>query len=322
MTGPHAFSSVHNESSLSLARFLRSKGWDFVDSPADAEVICAVEIPVTSFHLPKVSSNSKHRGLALVQEPSVVRPFHRREFYEKRFARFIELGRAGEHGHPWPALYLNKFFDFSKKPKLPRACLIASNKMSLIDGELYSLRRAVVQSSPLIDLYGQGWDAGKIVKLKQACFEIYNCFIALQIPKPKRIAQFMSDSPSNLGPIGDKLVVNSKYKVSIVIENSAEFMSEKLLEALSAGSIPVYVGPSPVDFGIPEDLVIHVEPNLEAIQDGICKALEMDFETWAEACANWISAVDPNAWSLEGYWEKVHQELLALRLNVIGSVGS
>lgn len=315
LTGPHAYSSVHNEASLSLAGFLRAQGWTFVDSPTEADVICAVEIPVNSLQLPTIPAASSNRGLALIQEPYVVRPFHKRDFYQGRFARFIELGRAGERGHQWPALYLHRFFEYSKTSKLARACLIASNKVSLIPGELYSLRRLVIDTSPDVDLYGQGWNSSKTMKLKQLCFELYNSVLALRAPSLRPLALFFSRTPANFGSVRDKLEVNSRYKVSVVIENSIEFMSEKLLEAISAGSIPVYVGPKPSEFGIPDGLTVWVEPNVESIQDGISRALGMDYSAWASLCSEWITESNIQLWSLERYWARVHRELQELASN-------
>jgi hypothetical protein len=309
LTGPHAYSSVHNEASLSLAGFLSAQGWTFVDSPTEADVICAVEIPVNSLHIPKIPSASSNRGLALIQEPYVVRPFHKRDFYQGRFARFIELGRTGEFGHQWPALYLHEFSMYSRTPKLSRACLIASNKLSFLPGELYSLRRLVIDSTQDIDLYGQGWNSSKSTKLKQLCFELYNSALALRAPSFRLMALFFSRSPANFGSVQDKLELNSRYKVSVVIENSIEFMSEKLLEAISAGSIPVYVGPKPSEFGIPDSLTVWVDPSVESIQDGISRALGMDYIAWASLCSKWITESNIQLWSLERYWARVHREL-------------
>jgi hypothetical protein len=315
LTGPHAYSSVHNEGSLSLAGFLGAQGWTFVDSPTEADVICAVEVPVNTLHLPTIPSAASKKGLLLIQEPSVVRPFHRKDFYQNRFARLIELGRTGEFGHQWPALYLHKFSEYSKTPKLSRACLIGSNKVSLLPGELYTLRRLVIDATPVVDLYGQGWNASKSMKLKQLCFELYNSALALRPPSLRPMAMFFSRTPANYGSVQDKLEVNSRYKVSVVIENSSEFMSEKLLEAISAGSIPVYVGPEPSKFGIPDGLTVWVDPNVESIQDGISRALRMDYSVWASLCSEWITDSNIQLWSLERYWDRVHRELQDLASN-------
>jgi hypothetical protein len=46
-----------------------------------------------------------------------------------------------------------------------------------------------------------------------------------------------------LGKVGNKHEINSKYRISIVIENSLDYVSEKLFDALAAGTYVVYLGP-------------------------------------------------------------------------------
>jgi hypothetical protein len=60
----------------------------------------------------------------------------------------------------------------------------------------------------------------------------------------------------------------SAYKYSVVIENEASYVSEKLFEALFAGCIPKYVGPNLREFDFPAGLVIEVEANISAIREG------------------------------------------------------
>jgi len=70
----------------------------------------------------------------------------------------------------------------------------------------------------------------------------------------------------------DKLKALSNYKVSLVIENSAEFVSEKLIESKRAGTIPFYIGPPVTLFGTPKELVAKAEPNIIGIQSALLKA--------------------------------------------------
>lgn len=313
LTGPHAFASVHNEKGLTLASFLTQKGWKIVEDLDEADAICAVELPVTRLHFPKRIEHSKTKGLLILQEPSVVRPFHKHRRQLDRFAKRIEVGRWADSSFtPWPAMYLDDFEEYCMAEKLPRACMIASNKLSMVPGELYSLRRQVVDSNPNVDLYGQGWDSPKQTRLKQIVFELYVATISGALRKPLVALRFLRNVRKNFGPVNDKLSTNAKYKVTVVIENSREYMSEKLLEAISAGSIPVYVGPKVTDFGIPEGLVIEVEPDVESVNAGIAQGLRADFESWAQNCREWLSEETKKLWSLEAFWATVHEELSKL----------
>jgi hypothetical protein len=313
LTGPHGYASVHNEKDLTLAAFLEGKGWELVGSPHEADAICAVELPVNRFHTPKAVPFSEKKGLLIIQEPSVVRPFHGRERYINRFAKKLEVGRIRSSGVTrWPALYLDRFQENSKINKLPRACMIASNKLSLIPGELYSLRRAVVDDNLNVDLYGAGWRAGKLQRIKQCTFELYIGILSGHLSVTKGMVRFFSNVRQDFGAVEDKLSTNSNYKVTVVIENSIEYMSEKLLEAIAAGSIPVYVGPPVRNFGIPAELVIQVNPDLQSVHEGVSKALQLDYESWETSCKSWLSPATRDLWSLEGFWGRIHDELTNL----------
>ena len=48
----------------------------------------------------------------------------------------------------------------------------------------------------------------------------------------------------------NKWSVLRNYRYCIVIENSSDFVSEKLFDAVSMGCLPLYVGPNLENFGI------------------------------------------------------------------------
>jgi hypothetical protein len=100
-----------------------------------------------------------------------------------------------------------------------------------------------------------------------------------------------------LGLAGDKLEVYANYKVALVIENSPEYMSEKLLDALFAGCIPVYVGPPVEKFGLPKDLVVESAPNVAALSDAVARAKRMDYAAWLARAVDYLQ--NPETFS---YW--------------------
>ncbi len=310
LTGPHGHASVHNERDLKLSTFLETRGWALVDSEDEADAICSVEVPVNSLHRPSIPKSYINNALLVVQEPSVVRPFNVKTKVLNRFRKVMLVGRPNsENSTFWPALYLDRFSRFSNQQKHPRACMISSNRLSLINGELYSLRRQVVDSNPAVDLYGQGWDSTFSTRLKQFVFEIYLSLASGNVPRLRALKGFFRTKRRSLGVVGDKLEKNSYYKVSVVIENSLEYMSEKLLEAIAAGSIPVYVGPKVASFGIPGSLVIEVEPGVESVNDGIARALEMDHREWSKEVLGWLRRMPNEVWSLEYFWHAIDMQL-------------
>jgi hypothetical protein len=83
-----------------------------------------------------------------------------------------------------------------------------------------------------------------------------------------------------------------------VIENSGEYMSEKLFDSLFAGTFPIYVGPNPVDFGIPEFVAIHSNPDIDSIMNAIELARTIDLASWRASVLDWLKSDGvEQAWS-------------------------
>jgi hypothetical protein len=102
------------------------------------------------------------------------------------------------------------------------------------------------------------------------------------------VANLWTTPLNYLGDSRDKLETLSKYRYSVVIENSQEFLSEKLIDCILAGTIPIYVGPPTHPFGIPQDLIFSAEPNLESISNALMRAEESDWGAWRAAASDWV----------------------------------
>jgi hypothetical protein len=94
-----------------------------------------------------------------------------------------------------------------------------------------------------------------------------------------------------------------------VIENSAEYMSEKLMEALFAGCIPIYVGPDPQEYGIPSNLVIWSKPNIGSIRSSLENATTWDLRDFHSRLEVFLGSSETrDLWQ----FEKVYQKVLEL----------
>ena len=163
------------------------------------------------------------------------------------------------------------------KQREDKILLFQSNKFSFSKGELYSLRREVLQKchEELI-LYGKGWNDLRqtIIELVKSLFRQLRWGELSHFTFPKRI----SSNVSNYGGyVKDKRGLMGKTKYSLVIENSATYVSEKLFEAAVMGNVAIYVGPSLELFGIPR-IAIQVEPNVQSICETIRTIRENDLE--------------------------------------------
>jgi hypothetical protein len=59
-----------------------------------------------------------------------------------------------------------------------------------------------------------------------------------------------------------------------VIENSADYLSEKLIDAVISGTIPIYVGPNLNTFGLPAELAYQVNGDLSSIREACWQLME------------------------------------------------
>jgi hypothetical protein len=160
-----------------------------------------------------------------------------------------------------------------------KVILISGNKFSVIQGELYSLRRKVIEicsQENILDLGGIGWTQNKL----RNTFSVIKSLIKSEF-KNLSLGGLSNPNPSlfnYLGPISDKQSMQTRYKISLVIENSSDYVSEKLFDALSCQNIVVYVGPELQHFGLNDQMVIRVAPKINSIFSELKNILHLNEE--------------------------------------------
>ena len=151
------------------------------------------------------------------------------------------------------------------------------NKFSLKEGNLYLLRRKLAEIVDLpIDTYGTQWNMRFHEKLLKVASAISGIASPKEI-KPKEIIDFILFPRKNFTATPmTKTQIMSKYRFSIVIENDPSYVSEKLWDALNAETIPIYVGPRLLNFGIPENIVVQCDHSVESITSTFKSLLDTD----------------------------------------------
>ena len=142
------------------------------------------------------------------------------------------------------------------RKRISEPSIFQANKYSLIKGEKYSVRRRLLKKhNEEIHVYGQDWNTPI-----RSAVNLTKGFI-------RAIRYFQSGVTFNQMPIYiksrnyhgyamDKDTELSKYKFSIVIENSSDYVSEKIFEAIRNGCVVFYEGPNLDKYGIPSDIVV------------------------------------------------------------------
>jgi hypothetical protein len=246
-------------------------------------------------------------------EPSIVTTEHGDRRTDSKFTAIVEVGRPNYLPLVrCPQTWNSEYFDSS--PRINRAVAISANKFSFVRGQQYSLRAKVYSNSNLTDLYGFGWDRSGINNVLKLAKELQIAVLGRSNKITFACLASFRLMPLNfIGQAGDKLEVLSRYKVSVVIENSSEYMSEKLIDSILAGTIPVYVGPPVEIFGIPPGLVVEANPNLQDVLRAVTLANSMPYGDWHDLAAGWLNAPETQkSWS-------AHRAMSQI-IDIVGSV--
>jgi hypothetical protein len=308
--GPHS-GTITDSAEESIAGFLRYIGRHAPEGSEPGAYIFFDFDNDPSEKLPKVEGRAP--AVLVRLEPDVIRPQNYRTDYLKHMSMVIDVGRspfASKSRINWPQRWTLEHLVSSKiasSERIDRFAIINANKMSFAKGELYTLRRIAAQKSSDIDVWGVDWDMPWFRRATKAFEEL---LIPLRHSFGIKLAAMHGwfRSPISFkGASEDKLSTLASYKYALVIENSIEYMSEKLLDSLFAGTFPIYVGPNPVDFGIPEFVAIHTKPDINSIMKAIEQARKVDLDLWRASVLDWLKSDGvEQAWS----WPFVVQQII------------
>ncbi len=258
----------------------------------------------------------KNNSLLIRTEPTIVLPRNNWQSTQKLFGQVLTLGGdpgAGDDSLPWPQVWpeMKDTFLEDRNARQDKIVSISGNKLNFISGELYSLRRRCIQQLPDLVFFGKGWDDTFLIKLETALKSFLFALISRRLPKLSALDSWFSRYSKWGGEVEDKRQVMSNYKYALVIENSQEYMSEKLFDAFFAGCIPIYVGPKVANYGIPEELVIQAEPNLKSIQLAYERAKRADYDVWFRRVKSYLDSDSTRAkWSHENVYQEIANRLL------------
>jgi len=148
--------------------------------------------------------------------------------------------------------------------------IIQRNKFSCLNGELYTLRRSVIKNIGYdkIAVRGEGWNIPIVIQFLSYMKIVYYYLKIVNWSSVKFIPRFLIRN-NKFTPVLNKQEFLAQVKVAIVIENSADYVSEKIFDCFRAGTVPIYVGPPLIDFGIPPEVAIQCEPNVDSILTAI-----------------------------------------------------
>jgi hypothetical protein len=215
----------------------------------------------------------KNRRIFVLWEPKIVKPttYSKKTLdnYGKIFTPSVDwAAKIDAESFLWPQLDLkvNKPNFANWDQRLNKASIVLANKFSACKGELYSLRRQIAfktQDQDLLDLYGGKWNLGAVYDFRH--------YFGNLVRTPLSNISFLSSRylmrkfRNYKGLSEDKFQTMAKYRISVVIENSADYVSEKLFDSISSGAITIYVGPDIEKYGISVDSAIQAKASAKEI---------------------------------------------------------
>ena len=255
-----------------LREFANNFGMELVPlTETDRELHVEVNFSITKSPL-NLRRTSREKSILFCLEPRAVLPVQYTKQLRDRFGKVLVTSPLQT------LLESDEVFDFGLLPdtlgRVPtdfyqRTDTVAipnANKTSWVSGSNYGLRkdwiREILLTGHPVHVGGRGWDRSFSSDVWMHLVSLVDCVLQGEIPDLSVWRSPLSNtSDENLtfhGQVEDGVEFLRKHKFCLVIENDANYVSEKLFQAVSAGCIPLYLGPNLSDFGIPPGLAINV----------------------------------------------------------------
>ena len=325
--GHNASVPLHNASAqlvagteISLTNAFLGAGFEICDRLSDADALVLIDMDINLLKYAHKSGVGKLPMIFVRNEPIVVWPANYNSMAISLTSKLIDVGRDGgitNSNFPWPQDWSqNLEFKEVVQTRSESFVLVNGNKLSFITGEMYSFRRKCISFLPNLDVYGLGWNIGFSRKLLIFAAEIRLAIKNRMRPRLLSSRGWLRRPTNWKGAPKSKLDTISQYKYSLVIENSMDYMTEKLFDAFFARCIPVYVGPDVNKYEIPANLVVQADPTLSSIERGIEIARAMDYEQWRASLNAWLmSDAVFKKWSATNVYEAIAREVSSIVKN-------
>jgi len=284
-------------------------------APTDNYALCDLYIAFDKIDELLLNSLGNHVFKVLVrQEPKVVVIETYATGHTGKFNHIIDVGKIETGGTSvinWPQDLSVNTNDVNGKSE--KIVMINSNLLSLSKAENYSLRRQVAIEINDLDLYGRQWNNKFRAKLLVLIKEVKKYRFQIQNIKIYGLKNYFTVFNNYFGEVEDKRKTLSKYKYSIVIENSSDYLSEKIFDAIFSGCIPIYVGPNLANYEIPDYLYLQAKPDLSDIKEKIVSAKSKNYSEWLSQVKIWsMDAKTYNSWSRDLFVSKIFSNIATL----------
>ena len=170
--------------------------------------------------------------------------------------------------------------------------LIAGNKVSGTSNSNYKIRRDLAKNFRIhqLKIYGKFWNGSATEKLMHRLSVLKFSVQAGFIPNILSIyGKFFQNYKNYVGQVPDKHLIVRQSKFSLVIENSSDYVSEKLFDALINGSIPLYYGPNLQNMGVPgNQIALEFDGTSEGLEKQISEITEKEISIYLRSIKEYL----------------------------------
>lgn len=268
---------------------------------SQADAIVAMNDQPETRRLQETLEISPERSALILLEPRVTSPSMYRDSilarYAHRFAASPQWAQmVGGISFPWPQDLTPRVAPSSVSPTFA-ATMVNAEKRSAVPGSLYGLRRSVIEvfdgAGLGLAVAGPGWHDTATRRARQGARAIAKALNAGMRPDVREAMSSPGIRPRHwLGRVDDKALALAHSTVTLVIENSPDYVSEKLIDAIVHGVVPVYVGPPLEPFGIPSDLAVTPEPRAEDVLRAVADLSPTRATETLERGKAWLASPD------------------------------
>ncbi len=160
--------------------------------------------------------------------------------------------------------------------------MIASNKVSPIKNSNYALRRNLAMDLEHLGLqvYGALWVGDWKNRIRNRIGTIRFSILSGKMPNLRSVyGNFFRRYKTTFGVINDKHQILKQSKFSMIVENSNDYISEKVFDALLNGCIPIYIGPDVSKLPFPKDLINNFSGDPQEIYEYVLTVKEQAIES-------------------------------------------
>lgn len=193
--------------------------------------------------------------------------------------------------------------------------MFASNKFSTVQGERYSLRRQLIRLADIegvrLAVAGSGWDARMTTRTRSVVRSGLKSLRCGERPKMVHGGSALGVRPRfRLGFLDNQATLYQMSRMAVVIENSGDYVSEKLIDAVRAGSVPLYVGPNLEEFGLPSGIAVECPPDASGILDAFSRITFQDLAAARRCAQEWLNSDAALAHSTEVVFRRIARIVL------------